>query len=157
MQGAAAILMNSGLAVLVAATGLVVLTVVIHAVGFDLLLRAMVRSRALTTSGMGRIGGAVIALACWLVLIHAAEIASWAAFYVWQGWMHDAESALYLSGNAYSGGGDGGALPRPWRLLVPLEALVGSLMFGLSTGLFFAVVFRWISNWIRRQPAPEER
>ena len=148
--------MNNGLTLLSAAIGLVVLTVAIHAVGLDLLLRAIVRSRALAASGIGRIGGAVIALACWLVLIHAAEIAIWAAFYAWQGWTHDAESALYLSGNAYSGGGDGSALPRPWRLLVPLEALIGSLMFGLSTGLFFAVVFRWISNWMRRQPAPEE-
>jgi len=31
-------------------------------------------------------------------------------------------------------------LPKPWRLLAPLEGLVGILMCGLSAGLFFATV-----------------
>jgi hypothetical protein len=43
-------------------------------------------------------------------------------------------------------------LPKPWRMLAPLEALTGTLMFGLSTGLFFAIVQRWISNWMQRGP-----
>jgi len=149
--------MNSGPSVLSAAAGLAVLTVTIHAIGFDLLLRAMARSRTLAASGIRRVGGSLIVLTCWLVMIHAAEIAAWATFFLWQGWVPDAESALYLSGSAYSGGGDGSGLPRPGRLLVPLEALIGSLMFGLSTGLFFAVVYRWISNWMQRRAAPENR
>ena len=149
--------MNSGLSVLSAAAGLAVLTVTIHAIGFDLLLRAMLRSNTLAASGIRRVGGSVIALACWLVVIHVAEIAVWAAFYAWQGWQPDAESALYLSGSAYSGGGDGSGLPRPGRLLIPLEALIGSLMFGLSTGLFFAIVYRWSSNWVQRRAASGKR
>ncbi|HUN69384.1 MAG TPA: hypothetical protein VMU46_11330 [Burkholderiales bacterium] len=149
--------MNDGLTVLAAAIGLVVLTVAIHAAGFDLLLRAMMRADTLTASGIRRVGRSLIVLACWLVLIHVAEIAVWALFYLWQGGLPDAESALYLSGSAYSGGGDGTALPKPGRLLVPLEALIGSLMFGLSTGLFFAVVYRWIVNWMQKQSAAEER
>jgi hypothetical protein len=33
-------------------------------------------------------------------------------------------------------------LPRPWRVLAPIEGLTGILMCGLSAGLFFAVVSR---------------
>jgi len=150
--------MNSGLTVLFAAIFLAVLTVAIHAAGFDLLLRAMLRSNALTASGIRRVGGSLIALACWLVLIHVAEIGVWALFYAWQCGLPDAESALYFSASAYSGGGDGSlTLAKPWRLLAPFEALVGTLMFGLSTGLFFTVVYRWISIWMGKQTASEER
>jgi hypothetical protein len=42
-------------------------------------------------------------------------------------------------------------------MLAPLEALTGILMFGLSTGLFFALVSRWISNWMHGQAASESR
>jgi len=48
-------------------------------------------------------------------------------------------------------------LPKPWRIIASLEALTGILMCGLSTGLFFAVVSRWISNWMRRQTALESQ
>jgi hypothetical protein len=35
-------------------------------------------------------------------------------------------------------------------MLVPLETLTGILMCGLSTGLFFVIVYRWISNFMQR-------
>ena len=138
------------------AGGLVVLTVVIHAAGFSALLRAMVRSHALATLGFWRVTGWVIGLTCWLMLIHLVEISVWGLFYFWQGCLPDAESAVYYSGTRYTGGGYGDlVLPKPWRMLAPLETLTGILMCGLSTGLFFAVVSRWISNWMGRQSASE--
>jgi hypothetical protein len=39
--------------------------------------------------------------------------------------------------------------------LAPLETLTGILMCGVSTGLFFALVSRWITNWVQRKTAPE--
>ena len=57
------------------------------------------------------------------------------------------ESALYFSGVTYTTVGYGDlVLPQPWRLLAPLEALVGILMVGLSTGLFIVVVSRLVRN-----------
>jgi hypothetical protein len=133
------------------AAGLVVVTVTIHAVGFDVLLRAMMRSHALSMSGFRRVTLLVIALTFWLILIHLVEISVWGLFYFWQGCLPDAESALYFSGVTYTSTGYGDVmLPRPWRMLAPLEALTGILMIGLSTGLFFAVVSRWIRNWMER-------
>ena len=136
---------------------LVVVTVGIHGVGFDALLRAIVWSRALDRSGVWRVAPLVMGLTCWLVLIHLAEISVWGLFYFWQGCLPDAESAFYFSGFTYTTVGYGDiVLPREWRLLAPLEALTGILMVGLSTGLFFALVSRWIRNWMQTDASPED-
>jgi Ion channel len=64
----------------------------------------------------------------------------------------DTESAVYLSGVTYTAVGYGDlVLPKPWRMLAPLETLTGILMCGLSTGLFFAVVNRWMSNFMKKR------
>jgi hypothetical protein len=146
------ILSSGGLTKLLFAVGLVVVTVVIHAAGFSAILRAIVWSHALDKSGFLPVTRWVIGLACWLILIHLVEISVWGLFYFWQGCMPDAESAVYFSGVTYTGAGYGDiVLPKPWRLLGPLETLTGVLMCGLSTGLFFAVVSRWISNFMKRR------
>jgi hypothetical protein len=138
------------------AGGLVVVTVAIHAVGFDALLRAMMRSHALTTSDFRPVTPLVIGLTCWLILIHLVEISVWGLFHFWQGCLPDAESSLNFSGITYTSVGYGDlVLPKPWRMLAPLEALTGTLMCGLSTGLFFAVVSQWIRDGMQRRTALE--
>ena len=138
------------------AGGLVVLTVAMHAVGLDVLLRAMMQSRALDRTGFRPVTGMVIALTCWLILVHLAEISVWGLFYFWRGCLPSFVDALYFSGTTYTTAGNGDlVLPKPWRMLAPLETLTGILMCGLSTGLFFAVVSRWISNWMQRRTALE--
>jgi len=138
------------------AGGLVVGTVTIHAVGLSGLLRAMMRSHAMTVQGFWPVTGLLIALTCWLMLIHLAEVAIWGLFYWWQGLLPDAETAFYFSGVTYTTVGYGDlVLPKPWRMFAVLEALTGILLCGLSTGLFFAVVNRWITNRLQRQGALE--
>ena len=147
---------SGGLLLLVEALGLIVVTVAIHALGFDALLRAVIRSHALAMSGFLRVTLLVIGMTCWVILIHLVEISIWALFYFWQGCLPDAESAFYFSGVTYTTVGYGDlVLPKPWRILAPLEALTAIIMFGLSTGLFFAVVNRLISNWTRWKTAVE--
>ena len=139
------------------AGGLVVVTVAIHAVGFSALLRALVWTHALAMSGFRRVTGLVIGLTCWLILIHLIEISVWGLFYFWQGCLPDAESAFYFSGVTYTTVGYGDiVLSKEWRMLAPLEALTGILMVGLSTGLFFALVSRWIRNWMQTDASPED-
>jgi len=136
------------------AGGLVVVTVAMHALGFAVLLRAIIRSHALDRSGFRFVYPSLILLTCWLILIHLLEVSVWGLFYFWQGCLPDAESALYFSGVTYTTVGYGDlVLSKPWRMLAPLEALTGTLMFGLSTGLFFAIVQRRISNWMHSATA----
>jgi voltage-gated potassium channel Kch len=137
---------------LLMAGGLVSATVGIHAAGFAALLWTIVWSGVLNRSGLWLVTRWLIGLACWLIAIHGAEIAVWALFYLWQGSVPDAEAAFYFSGVTYTTVGYGDIiLPKPWRLLAPLEALTGTLMFGLSTGLFFGLVSRWTRNQMRLQ------
>ena len=149
------LLTAGGLAKLLGAVGLVVVTVIMHAAGFSALLRAMIRSHALNTSGFWRITWLLVGLTCWLMLIHLVEISVWGLFYFWQGCMPDAPdagSAIYFSGVTYTSLGYGDQLlAKPWRMLAPLETLTGILMCGLSTGLFFAVVSRFMSNFMKRR------
>jgi hypothetical protein len=96
----------------------------------------------------------VIGMTCWLILVHLLEISVWGLFYFWQGSLPDAESAFYFSGVTYTTIGYGDlVLPKPWRMLAPLEGLTGILMCGLSAAFFFAVVTRWMSNWMRSKTA----
>lgn len=135
---------------------LVVLTALVHAAGFSALIRVLIRSRILTMSGFRLATGLVISVTCWLILIHSVEICLWGLFYWWLGSFPDAESAFYFSGVTYTTLGYGDlVLPKPSRMLAPLEALTGTLMYGLSTGLFFAIASQWISNWTRRLTASD--
>ena len=58
-----------------------------------------------------------------------------APHYLWRGCMPNAEAAFYFSGVTYTTLGYGDVvLAEPWRLLAPVEGLMGVLMCGLSTG-----------------------
>lgn len=129
---------------------LVIATVVVHAVGFSALFRAVMRSHGLTMSGFMPLTRLMIGLTCGLMLIHLTEIGVWATGYFWLGCMPDATAALYFSAGAYTtlGGGDL-VLPAQWRMLAPLETLTGMLMCGLSIGLFFALINQWMIHWLK--------
>ena len=146
------------LVLLLIVASLIAVTVAVHAAGFDALLRTMVRSHALNLTGFTRITGLLIGMMCWLVMVHVVEIAIWGFFYLWLGCMSDGATAFYFSSVTYTSIGDATlALPAAWRLLAPLEAMLGILMFGVSASLFFAVISRWISNWIHKEHEAEVR
>ena len=128
---------------LLTACVLVAVTVAVHAVGLTLLLRALMRSNPSPPTRFWPVSWLLIRVTWSLILIHLAEISVWAMFYFWQGCLPDAESAFYFAGVTYTTVGYGDlVLPKPWRMLGPVEGLTGILMCGLSTGLFFAVVSR---------------
>ena len=64
------------------------------------------------------------------------------------------EDAFYCSAQNYTALGyrDDVVLSGRWRLLGPLEAINGLLLFGLSTALMFAVMSRLIANRLHPQP-----
>src|SRR5215472_6696719 len=75
-----------------------------------------------------------------VIVLHGVVILLWASCYRWlclPSW----ESAFYFSASSYATVGYGDVmLPSKWRLLGPLESMVGMLMSGVSIGLLFAAV-----------------
>jgi hypothetical protein len=136
-------------AALIAAIVLVSVTVIVHAGGFALLLRLLMNARTALPTKSWPIVWLLVRITWCLILIHCVEVAIWALFYLWAGCMPDAEAAFYFSGVTYATVGYGDhVLPKPWRMLGAIEGLVGILMCGLSTGLFFAVVSRILATRI---------
>ena len=129
---------------LLAAWCLLALTVTIHAAGLSAVLQRM--SSREPDSHFWPATRMLVSVAWWLILLHLAEIAVWALFFWWQQCLPDVESSFYFSGVTYTTVGYGDlVLPQEWRLLGPVEALTGILMCGLSTGLFFAVVSKFLA------------
>jgi hypothetical protein len=81
---------------------------------------------------------------------HLVEIAAWALALMQCGEFPDYAAAFYHSPVNYTTLGYGDVvMSESWRLLGPLEAADRSLMFGVSTGMIFAVVLRLIQTRYR--------
>jgi voltage-gated potassium channel len=124
------------------ALGLTALTVIIHGVGTVTAAGRMVGrltdearpSRLRTELLMAQLVGM-------LLLLHLAEATVWAVFFRLVGALPDFESAAYFSLTSYTTVGYGDVIvPKPWRMLGPIEAAVGVLMLGWSTGILVAVI-----------------
>ena len=117
------------------------LCVTIHAAGVTWALERL--RRLAPPAGFWPETWLFIRLAALIVVLHLAEIAVWAAVYLWNDAMPDVPSALYFSAVTYTTTGYGDlVLPPMWRLHGGIEALTGILMCGWSTGFFFAIVNR---------------
>jgi hypothetical protein len=73
---------------------------------------------------------------------HLGEIALWAFALDITGAVADFGAAIYSSAGSYTTSGSDVVLPPQWKLLGPLEAVSGMLMFGVSTAFIFAVIQR---------------
>lgn len=80
-----------------------------------------------------------------ILAAHLLEIAWWAIVFIFCGEFHAFGIAYYHSAVNYTTLGYGDIVMTPaWRLLGPLEAANGMLMFGVSTAIIFAVMARLI-------------
>jgi voltage-gated potassium channel len=81
-----------------------------------------------------------------VIVLHGIVILLWSSCYRWlcfPSW----ESAFYFSASSYATVGYGDVvLPSKWRLLGPLESMVGMLMSGVSIGLLFAAVTHLVNG-----------
>lgn len=129
--------------VILAALGLTAITVMIHGAGALACTRRANRAWNARKDRPGTLGAErlIARLVGSLLLLHLAEAVVWALFYVLIGVLPDLETAAYFSLTSYTTVGYGDlVLPAPWRLLGPLEAAVGILMLGWSTGVLVAVL-----------------
>jgi hypothetical protein len=85
--------------------------------------------------------------AVFLALTHLVDIGLWALLYCLCGEFAEFEAAYYHSAVNFSSLGYGDiAMSIRWRLLGPLEAMNGIVLFGLSTALMFALLMRLIQR-----------
>ena len=126
---------------LAAAAALVCLIAFVHAVGVVTITRTLglnenkLLAHQVDLSALGL----SVAMALGLFLLHIIEIGLFAGFYMMVGAIDGLEPALFFSASAYTTLGTvDTALPPGWRLTGAIEGLVGFLMIGWSTGVFFA-------------------
>jgi hypothetical protein len=89
--------------------------------------------------------GIVALVVSYALVAHLAEIALWAVLFVVCGEFPAFGTAFYHSAVNFTTLGYGDVIMTPsWRLLGPLEAANGVLMFGVSTAMIFAVIQRLV-------------
>jgi hypothetical protein len=131
------------ISLVLSALALTAITVIIHGVGAVASGRRAMRLWAERKDRPGRLGAErlMAQLVSMLLLLHLTEAVAWALFFVLVGALPDLETAAYFSLTSYTTVGYGDVvLPEPWRLLGPIEAAVGVLMLGWSTGILVAVI-----------------
>ena len=103
---------------------------------------------------LGRVGAgflidlSIVTLAISVALVaHLIDIAIWAVLFLGCGEFSNLGTAYYHSAVTYTTLGYGDVIMTPaWRMLAPLEAANGMLMFGVSTAIIFAVIQRLIQT-----------
>jgi len=123
----------------------IVATILIHALALNGSMILIRRQKRLGRVGAGFwIDVVIVARALSFALVaHLVEIAFWAVLFVICGEFSTFGIAYYHSAVNYTTLGYGDVIMTPsWRLLGPLEAANGVLMFGVSTALIFALIQR---------------
>ena len=78
---------------------------------------------------------------------HLVEIATWALVFELCAEFPSFAAAFYCSAENYTTLGYGDVIMSPaWRLLGPLEAADGMLMFGVTTAMIFTIIQRLIQT-----------
>ena len=119
------------------------LGVVVQLIAIVALLRFLERRDrlALLTGSLWTSAGALSGAMLIVFAGHLVQVGLWAGLFQWLGEFDTFETAFYHSAVNFSSLGYGDMVMSPrWRLLGAIEAASGILMFGLSTGVGFAVV-----------------
>jgi hypothetical protein len=125
----------------------VLCTIFIHALALGATVHFIRHERRHRQVGAGlRIDLAISVMVIFFAfLAHLIEIALWAGLFVICGEFSEFQTAYYHSAVNYTTLGYGDLIMTPsWRLLGPLEAADGALMFGVSTAMIFTVILRLI-------------
>ena len=89
-----------------------------------------------------------------LMIGNIVQVAFWALFYRLFGAFADFQTAMYFSGVTFTSLGYGDVvLDGRIRLLAPLQAANGLMMFGITTALFISAIQQTTAKWIAAQSA----
>lgn len=127
----------------------IVCTIFIHGLAVMATVNFVRRERRLGRAGVsfGKDVAIVTLAISFALAAHLVEIALWALLFIICGEFPGFGVAYYHSAVNYTTLGYGDLIMSPsWRLLGPLEAADGMLMFGVSTALIFALIQRLIQD-----------
>jgi voltage-gated potassium channel len=131
-----------------AAAILVIATLWLQGAGMAALIpwaRACI-ARGIEGLGAWRSAALMIRFTIAMIVLHVLEILLWAGFYRWR-CLSSWESAFYFSATSYSTVGYGDVvLPQLWRILGPVESVLGILMCGMSVSALFAITLRLVGT-----------
>ena len=123
--------------------GAVVCTLMIHGLALISTVHFFRYERRVGRAGSSVwINFAIVVVAMMSVFVaHLIEIALWAGLFLICGEFQEFGIAYYFSAVNYTTLGYGDVIMSPsWKLLGPLEAADGALMFGVSTAMIFTVI-----------------
>jgi Ion channel len=129
--------------------GVVLCAVFIHALPLSSTVKFVRRKRRLGRAGASFWSDSAIVVLAILFMLsaHLIEIALWAVIFILCGEFPEFGTAYYHSAVNYTTLGYGDLIMAPsWRLLGPLEAADGMLLFGVSTAMIFAVILMLIQT-----------
>jgi voltage-gated potassium channel Kch len=123
------------------ATGMVILMVLMHLVGLALLMRVL-RSHTRVFRKLPIMPlTLLLAATAGIIVIHTAEIWTFAALYLQLGCFTHFEEALYFSTVTYATVGYGDlVMPHAWRILGAIEGAAGIIMLGWSTAFLVSLL-----------------
>src|SRR5580765_7469646 len=130
------------------AVGIVIITLWLQSAGLAALIHWVRNALASDAHRLGPFRSAVLVvrLTAAVIVLHGVLILFWASCYrrlCFSSW----ESALYFSASSYATVGYGDVvLPSDWRMLGPLESIVGVLMCGISVSVLFATITRLVNR-----------
>jgi hypothetical protein len=120
-------------------------TILIHGVALNATLNFVRREQREGHTGISFwMDIAIIAPTISLALVaHRLEIGLWGMLFLICGEFPEFGTAYYHSAVNYTSLGYGDLIMSPsWRLLGPLEAINGAVMFGVTTAMIFALIER---------------
>ena len=134
---------------LIVGAGAVLCTIFIHALALSATVNFFRRETRLGRAGLKYLIDLTISVLVmsFAFVAHVIEIGVWAWLFIICGEFREFGAAYYHSAVNYTTLGYGDVIMSPsWKLLGPLEAADGSLMFGVSTAMIFAVILRLIET-----------
>jgi hypothetical protein len=137
---------------LLVGTGVLLGSLLLYAMATDLIVCriAYLIRRGNRRPGFWKNVGVMMSVTLITAAAHLAAITLWAAVLLMCGEISTFDKACYFSAENYTALGYGDiVMSERWRLLGPLEAINGLLLFGVSTALMFAVMNRLIINRVR--------
>lgn len=124
-----------------------ILTMLAHALPLSVTIALVRREKSLGHLGIQfrKDMTVVVRTVMYAFVAHLLEIALWATLFLGCGEFSDFATAYYHSAVNFTSLGYGDIIMSPsWRLLGPLEAANGMLLFGVSTAMIFTVIQRLV-------------